>query len=76
MAFIVTPIAGRADSLLAGLSEDQIQQSYRHSRRSCPTATVYGFRKSPPWMTSRPAGVRGRSVTQVFVLDRIASRLK
>ncbi len=34
------------------LPEDQIQQSYRHDRRSCPTTTVQRCRRSPPWMTS------------------------
>ena len=34
------------------LSEDQIQQSYRYGRRSCPMVTIQGCRRSPPWPTS------------------------
>jgi hypothetical protein len=34
------------------LPEDQIQQSYRHDRRSCPTATGQRCRRSTPWMSS------------------------
>jgi len=41
------------------LSEDQIQQSYRHGRRSCPTTTVQRCRRPPSWMSnSAPTGWR------------------
>jgi hypothetical protein len=33
------------------LPEDQIEQSYRHGRRSFLMATVQRRRRSPPWMT-------------------------
>jgi hypothetical protein len=36
----------------ADLPKDQIQQSYRYHRRSCPTASVQRCRKSPSWMAS------------------------
>ena len=34
------------------LPEDQIQQSYRHGRRSCPMVTVLRCCRSPLWTTS------------------------
>jgi transposase-like protein len=32
--------------------EDQIQQSYRHDRRPCPTTTRQRCHRSTPWMSS------------------------
>jgi len=39
------------------LPEDQIKQSYRHGRRSCPAATLKRCRRSSLWMSySAPTG--------------------
>jgi hypothetical protein len=44
--------AGEQSEPSHDLPEDQIEQSYRHDRRSCPTAAARGCRRSPSWMTS------------------------
>jgi hypothetical protein len=54
------------------LSEDQIQQSYRHDRRSCPTATVQRSHRSPPWMaSSAPTGLRRVNAESIPNLRRV-----
>src|SRR5437763_1114673 len=44
--------AGQQSQPSQSLPKDQIQQSYRHDRRSCPTTTVQRCRSHPPWIAS------------------------
>jgi hypothetical protein len=59
--------AGQQSQPSHDLPEDQIQQSYRHDRRSCPTTTLQRCRRSPSWMTSSaPTGFTVRAPICIF----------